>query len=1672
VQLGPDWINIHGSADLTISFLDDNGRAFGGDLDMVLDIDGSLSVGVTAFFVDIGDLTLGVSYNSGSGAILVSVPYPEPYIAWACFDAGFFDICVPYPSVRTSHFSISVGTLTAEAEPPPPPVLGQVDGNGVLTLNVGANAAARKLLVEEINENVTIARLGAGSVRGSAIQVSMFGHAQTFDNVTDIQVGDMGSGDDVVEIASSVTTRVVARLGDGNDTLRNLGSGVLIAHGDAGNDRLDGGSNDDQLFGEAGEDVIDGRAGSDRIDGGDHSDRLIGGAGADTITGGGGGDLIAGDLAVISGDAVNAVFETSASATGGSDDIHGGDGTDIIFGGSGDDDIAGDAGVDGVYGDDGKVTLQAENLLITLLDLGLHGNDRLTWAVGEGGDVVDGQRGNDRLDISGTPGSEQVTIGASGAGFSAAVGAETLAVEGIETANVEGRQGGDAFTVNDLGASGLVQLDLELGADSASDTVTVNGSSGADVFTIAPSGNVLRVQKAGGATIDVSDAGPASGGDAITLDSGDGADVVNVLGTRAGTFTTVKGGAHDDTINVGSSGGTLDGIAGLLTINGNEPGASDVLNVDDSGDTGANSGALTATSITGLGMAGSIVYGTIETLNIELGSGADAFTVESTHAGATNLHANGGDDTINVGVGSLNGLSGPLAVSGGDGADTLNVDDTGDTEPNTGALTAITITGLGMGVGIAYGAVETLNIDLSSGADTFTIDSTHDGATNLRANAGDDTANVRAISGDTTVDGGEHDDTINVGSFAPAGGGMLEGIAALLTIEGNEPASGSDVLNIDDSGDTGANSGALTGTRITGLGMAGSVIYGTVETLNIDLGSGGDTFTIESTHAGTTDLHANGGDDTINVGLGSLNGLSGPLAASGGDGTDTLNVDDTGDTEPNVGELPANTITGLGMGEGIDYLDFETLVVSLGSGGNRFDITGTAATTTVVNTGAGDDVVRVSLDAATDGPLTVNLQEGNDVLDASGSSLGLTISGGDGRDVIAGGSGGDAIHGGGDDDELSGALGSDALYGDDGNDLLLGDTGTVSGGNVLLTEVVTQIGWIALNGPQAPGAEQAALDALFDADLVLLAGRYLADGSKALHADGSWDSRALLLDLVADGDDSLYGGEGDDALFGQRGNDLLSGDNGDDLLSGGAGDDELAGGEGNDSLVGDDLHLDSAAAALPNVAHGLRLGDTTLVPMVSVEPGRDTNAFSSVLARLFGDAPDDSLALGDGSVLAPLAAVVTGFAHHLGQLRGNDALRGEGGDDTLVGDDQMTYAGALAFDTERMARAEAFTRSLLDVSDDFSDLVHRQYALLDDYHEHYDRHSTLVDNVYTVGADTLDGGEGHDVLIGDDNLFLEPSFTLPVGLAGDFERFAEGVEDAGHELVHAVLDLEDLDRHQREEVVQVQVPDKRHFDEVLVHHVDIVLMGNDILLGGSGNDQIVGDSFIVRTADMTLLAGGTAGCFGKDDAWQDDDWKDDRHDDGERGYSSVQSGADTISGGDGADLIWGDNLALVSSTLTRGPALGWTDFDRAQDEARDGLEAIAQLTDAAAHWLAPGFDNGDDVSGGEGDDIIFGQAGDDALRGDAGDDWLVGGEGKDALDGGPGEDRLKYGSDSSSGLERAVAARMIDWSGSFGKYGLTYAPFGGLGLANGGGHSNYSSFKLLSFERSRHGYDD
>ena len=267
-------------------------------------------------------------------------------------------------------------------------------------------------------------------------------------------------------------------------------------------------------------------------------------------------------------------------------------------------------------------------------------------------------------------------------------------------------------------------------------------------------------------------------------------------------------------------------------------------------------------------MSATITYSGLTSVTLDLGTGGDNLTIFNTAAaiptvvntdegndtvnvratsGPTtvyNLSNTGGTDTFNVGSleplpgGVLTGIAAPLSVYGG-GAATLNVDDTGNFSGDTGTLTNSLLTGMGMAGSIGYEFLTTLNILLGSGADTLLVLSTAAvTATTVYAGPGNDTVNVRAVGGPTMIVTGTGADVVNIGSLEPVAGGILTGIAAGLTVLG----SGNATVNADDTGNMAGDTGTLTATMLTGLGMAGSVTYTGLAAMNVRLGPGGDTF--------------------------------------------------------------------------------------------------------------------------------------------------------------------------------------------------------------------------------------------------------------------------------------------------------------------------------------------------------------------------------------------------------------------------------------------------------------------------------------------------------------------------------------------------------------------------------------------------------------------------------------------------------------------------------------------------------------------------------------------------------------------------------------------------------------------------------------------------------------
>ncbi|MGE5243166.1 MAG: hypothetical protein ACM3SQ_02935, partial [Betaproteobacteria bacterium] len=678
-------------------------------------------------------------------------------------------------------------------------------------------------------------------------------------------------------------------------------------------------------------------------------------------------------------------------------------------------------------------------------------------------------------------------------------------------------------------------------------------------------------------------------------------------------------------------------------------------------------------------------------------------------------------------------------------------------------------------------------------------------------------------------------------------------------------------------------------------------IFGVVTGTSLSIGGDdGDNVIVVTQVYVDTEIDTYGGNDVIRVGSnasttsntgGTLGMIDAVLTIDAGDGTDTISIDDSGDATGRSGSLSATEVTGLGMGTGrIDYANAEQLSIALGMGDDSFSVIGTSATT-AIDAGGGDDTLIVD-DSGDTGPthtevtadtitglgmaggigyaqfegLTFLLGSGDDTFDGSGAKVGLTVLGGAGDDVLIGG------------------LGNDTLSGGAGDDVILGDPGEVARGHsidvLLLDDAVTASG------------DASAPAALLGADLVLL--------------EGGAQPSTLLLDLLPDGNDVLDGGDGNDALFGGRGDDTLSGGAGNDFLAGGTGNDSLDGGAGNDTLVGDDAFIDAPGSALPQVAHGLLMPDgAVIVPRLWAQPGR---------APILRNASTSQ---------APVSiALITDVAHHLALLPGNDALVGGEGDDVLVGDELVLSAPEVTFDAQSMAAALADARELLATADAFADMLRAQSC----WHDH--RGPTLIDNVYTLGSDVLDGGAGEDVLIGDDSITIAPSIGLPVDLAGSFEHLVHLLAAASDRVGDALASLSDIAQSLRD--VTVQVTHGRHTHTVTEHHLDLVLAGNDQLSGGDGNDLIVGDTFVNFQPDVTLLpaAGGRS-------------WHWHRLDSRFEGrFGGFGAGADTIDGGDGNDwLIGGEGRDRISG----GP--GRDRIRQGEDDARALRDAMAARID-------------------------------------------------------------------------------------------------------------------------------
>ncbi len=456
-------------------------------------------------------------------------------------------------------------------------------------------------------------------------------------------------------------------------------------------------------------------------------------------------------------------------------------------------------------------------------------------------------------------------------------------------------------------------------------------------------------------------------------------------------------------------------------------------------------------------------------------------------------------------------------------------------------------------------------------------------------------------------------------------------------------------------------------------------------------------------------------------------------------------------------------------------------------------------------------------------------------------------------------------------------------------------------------------------------------------------------------AAGPADSGPNYVD-TGGGDDKVYGGQAVDLVAGRsRPGEVVRilGGGGDDVLAGGYGKDEIFGGPGDDWVIAEPSDVGEAEGRddygpVRKVRHlPLPAGVEPSAKLLVGGDGDDHIVGGDGGATIFGDRLraepcEEHDGDGDGRDLILGGAgketiSAGGGADRVEAGGGQDRVCGERGDDVLfggAGDDSVSGGSGddIAF------------------GDDGADEVTGGPG--DDTLYGGAQDDTVVGE---AGDDTAFGGSGDDLVIGGSRTAgkADGGDTL-YGDAGNDRLIGDNGDATGP------FDLDGTpEKAGGPDVIHGGAGDDTAFGGIgddEVHGDD----GDDHLEGGNGADRVYGE------AGEDELVGGGSGPY--------------------------PDAGDMLFGGDGPDVIAGDNAILSTSGAATPVAV------------RTG-----QVHTHRVELLAGG--SGADVAdGGAGNDAIFGQGGPDRLRGQDGDDYVEGGPGVDWVEGDRGDDDLVGGS--------------------------------------------------------------
>jgi hypothetical protein len=573
-----------------------------------------------------------------------------------------------------------------------------------------------------------------------------------------------------------------------------------------------------------------------------------------------------------------------------------------------------------------------------------------------------------------------------------------------------------AVTVN--GGLGTSTLTVDDSGNSASANWTVTDSSisrpGSPAITYH---NLQNVTVNGGSGQTAFEVKSTAAGAASIISTGDSPfDGVNVEATT-GPLTVNDGVGSSDTTVISQTPEDLDGIQGLVTVNGQ--GNSDELFVDDRLNGNPATWTVSGNNVTRISGAGGGVIGTgvpsiavidysaIHQLNLYGGTGGSAFDL------SPSLH-NLDELPVSTIIYGSNGATNKLAAEDGnspfnstwivtDDLVTRSYSNPGS-PPHTAAF--------------EYHFFQTLVLNGGSGANLYNVWSTDSITT-------------------TQINTGTGNDIINVGG---GNAKLLDPIQGPVNVTGQ---GGTDTLYLNDQDSTIAHTFALTASSV-GRDNAATIGFAGMAGVVVNGGSGGDTFNVTGiSEAAPFTINGGAGDDSVNLNNPDLSdnpNLIHQLVFNGGGGYDTLSLNDQNAAADGLFTLASGSLTNANAP--LLTLNFDTtlekLNVNTGSGNDTFVILNSPiAPAVAINGGGGVNTLDY---AAYTGDINVNLQLGvatalsggisniQDVFGSIGNDLlvgnaaAQVLSGGAGRNIIIAGAGNAHVIGGGGDNLLIGGI--------------------------------------------------------------------------------------------------------------------------------------------------------------------------------------------------------------------------------------------------------------------------------------------------------------------------------------------------------------------------------------------------------------------------------------------------------------------------------------------------------------------------------------------------------------------------------------------------------------------------------------------------------------------------